>query len=368
VATLKASTAIIESAHRCHFVRAEEDVGALRRAVVELASRCLGLRAADAALVATELGTNLVRHATPGGYVLYRADREGIELLAVDRGPGLAHQGQLALRGAAHASPDPPARRRGLGIGLGVVARTATEFDLYSSRPGGTVVLARLLSHPRQRTWCRWGAVNVPRDHVGDSGDGWMVSVNGTLTALVVDGLGHGEAAARAARAAISVFAAQPGAELADLMDRADQAMRSTRGGALGACSIDPGSPGASFGAGLRYVGVGNVVGRLFSQGKSQGLVGREGTLGTPLGVRRAPVATYQWPPGATVILASDGLRTRWDPLAYPGLLGRDPSVVAAVLHRDFGRTSDDATVLVIEDLRSGSSGAEEGRLASPRR
>jgi hypothetical protein len=51
--------------------------------------------------------------------------------------------------------------------------------------------------------------------------------------------------------------------------------------------------------------------------------------------------------------MATDGLRTGWDPGAYPGLVGHDPVVVAATLHRDQGRRADDVAVLVIEDLRT---------------
>jgi len=63
-------------------------VGALRRAVARIAAAQPGLRAGEAEPVATEPGTNLLRHAHPGGYVLVRTAGDGIELLSVDHGPG----------------------------------------------------------------------------------------------------------------------------------------------------------------------------------------------------------------------------------------------------------------------------------------
>jgi hypothetical protein len=66
----------------------------------------------------------------------------------------------------------------------------------------------------------------------------------------------------------------------------------------------------------------------------------------------RARDAAYRWGPGAVLILATDGLRSRWDPLAYPGLLGHDPAVIAATLYRDHARGTDDAAVLVVADTR----------------
>ena len=43
----------------------------------------------------------------------------------------------------------------------------------------------------------------------------------------------------------------------------------------------------------------------------------------------------------------SDGLSTKLYITAYPGLLGRDPSLIAGVLYRDYARGHDDVTVLV---------------------
>jgi hypothetical protein len=43
----------------------------------------------------------------------------------------------------------------------------------------------------------------------------------------------------------------------------------------------------------------------------------------------------------------SDGLATRWDLRKYPGIWNKHPSIIAALLHRDFGRGRDDVTVFV---------------------
>jgi hypothetical protein len=46
----------------------------------------------------------------------------------------------------------------------------------------------------------------------------------------------------------------------------------------------------------------------------------------------------------------TDGLGTRWDLDRYPGITRRHPSLLAAVLYRDFARQRDDATVLVVKN------------------
>ncbi|HXM56677.1 MAG TPA: hypothetical protein VOB72_14870, partial [Candidatus Dormibacteraeota bacterium] len=187
--------ALSQAAHRRLAVREEEDAGALRRAVAALARSRPAIRGGQAELVATELATNIVKHATSGGYVLYRPLDPGIELVAVDRGPGLR---RLPVEGwRSWASPDvahrPVLRRDGLGAGLTTVERLASTFDVYSARDLGTVVLARLGVGEAGRKWpFDWGAVNVPLDGEDESGDGWAVAADGGLAALAVDGLGHG--------------------------------------------------------------------------------------------------------------------------------------------------------------------------------
>jgi anti-sigma regulatory factor (Ser/Thr protein kinase) len=338
--------ALSEEPHRCRRLRADEDVGALRRAVAALAAGCAGVDAADAALVATELATNLVRHADPGGYVLFRRAGEGLELLALDRGPGMPVELQGRATSAAGLPPRAGAGGRGLGVGLSSVMRMATSFDLYSRRPGGTAVLARLGAAPPVR-WCRWGAVNIPLPHEHESGDRWSVGLGDSVSALVVDGLGHGPEAAAAAVAAVSAFGTAHAGDPLTYLRRANDAMRGTRGGVLGVASIDPGRDE------LRYSGVGNVSARVVLGSTHRHLVSLGGTLGTHEQAPHARSELVRWERGSTLVLASDGVRSSWDAGAYDGLFGHDPLLVAAVLQRDHGRGNDDATVLVVEDTRS---------------
>jgi hypothetical protein len=52
---------------------------------------------------------------------------------------------------------------------------------------------------------------------------------------------------------------------------------------------------------------------------------------------------------GLIVVLHSDGVSANWSLDRYNGLSGRHPSLIAAVLLRDWGRSRDDATVLVMK-------------------
>jgi hypothetical protein len=77
-------------------------------------------------------------------------------------------------------------------------------------------------------------------------------------------------------------------------------------------------------------------------------MVSHHGTLGHTL--HRVREFTYPLPEGSLVIIHSDGLSARWDLATYPGLSGRHAMVVAAVLYRDFVRSTDDASIVVLRE------------------
>jgi anti-sigma regulatory factor (Ser/Thr protein kinase) len=329
--------------HVRHAVVFEEDVGATRRAVARMVAPIPAVEQADVELVVTELATNIVRHALAGGYVLARPLEAGVELVAVDHGSS-QQPAPVTPRSVAAWSLAPT---RGLGVGLATVERLATTFDLYATS-AGTVVLARLgdgdlVGNGR----CAWGGVNVPRTGESVSGDAWTVVErhDGTLLAVLVDGLGHGPAAAVAATAAISEIEGSATLDLDALLERISERMRPTRGGVIGIAVVDPATNEVS------YVGVGNVSACVVSDA-TRHLASRDGVVGGGAPRPKSTCMRTPWTPNAVLVLASDGVRAHWDFPAFPGLLGHDPVVVAATLLRDHERGTDDAAVLVVQDRR----------------
>ena len=330
------------SAQATFAVADPSQVGAVRRAALRLAQTS-GLSetvSGAVAIVASELATNLSRYAT-GGHVFLRAVADGtntstahpaVEVLSVDTGPGLdplrALQDGYSTGGTS-------------GNGLGAVRRLSTEFDLYSAPGTGTVVLARVTDPSHRRARFSWGAVATCAPHETVSGDAWRVVTGADgLALMMADGLGHGEHANVAAEAVASAFEADPFAAPQQVCERAHRAAQGTRGAAIGVARI--------AGASLRYAGVGNISGSIVTGPQSRGLASQNGTIGAQ--VRRVQEFEYNWGPGALLVLHSDGLTNRWSLDRYPGLVARHPSVIAAVLHRDFLRGRDDATVVVVRD------------------
>ncbi len=133
-----------ERSHLCA-IQAPAHLRAARQNAVSLAA-AWGFREEQLDLVALltgELASNLVGHAGGGNLILRRLSQGrqiGLEVLSIDRGPGMADV-QCCLRDGYSTAGT-------LGTGLGVVCRLSSQFDLYS-RPGqGTVLMSRLWRPP----------------------------------------------------------------------------------------------------------------------------------------------------------------------------------------------------------------------------
>jgi len=291
------------------------------------------------AIVVTELSSNLVRHSSRGELLVRSLPGAvgGLEILAIDRGPGMKDV-SLSLRdGDANAGTS--------GTGLGAISRLADAFAAHSTVPAGSVVLARVWAGAPQASAFEVGAVSVPRPREEVCGDSWWVAEQeGVCTVAVVDGLGHGPLAFDAARRATDVVRLNPGWAPGRILAAAHEALRGTRGAAMGVARVSPGQ------GTLTFAGVGNIEGTVVWPGGSKRLTSHNGTLGFE--VSHIQEFTDPWPDDAIVILYSDGLGSHWSLDRYPGLLGKDPSLLAGVLYRDCNRGYDDTTVVAVSERR----------------
>ncbi|MEN3274277.1 MAG: hypothetical protein V7631_67 [Massilia sp.] len=316
------------------------DIAAARRAGQKLATE-LGFnetRAGMLALIVTEAGTNLLKHAGEGTLYLNVSQSEGVpgvDVLAVDNGPGILDVDACLRDGMSTAGTS--------GTGLGALGRLSDEFDVYSTPGNGALFFMRLWRDDPAPRLCRVevGALAVPLAGEDECGDGWGVACDGQgATLLAADGLGHGPDAAAAARAAIRELEHRPASGPGPLIDAAHQALRVTRGAALAAARID-------FEADVvRFAGVGNIGAYVIDGDDRRALVSHNGIVGHNM--RKVQEFTVPCPPGALCILHSDGIQTQWNLDRYPGLLARSPALIAAMLMRDFIRRRDDAMVLVV--------------------
>lgn len=327
-------------------VQALPDVGEARRQAAELA-RMLAFdptAAGKLALGVTEAGMNIVRHAREGA-VLVRPIQcdaaSGIEVLALDRGDGIADIAAALRDGHSTAGTS--------GTGLGAISRATEAFQIVSHPGKGTALRFEVWAQPeragaRRHGGLTFGAVCVPKTGESVCGDGWAeLEHHGRHTLLVLDGLGHGVDAAAATHAAVQILVRQgEGLSAMALINALHAGMRATRGAAAAALVLDPRREGGAV------CGIGNIAVAVGRPGAMRKLVSHNGILGH--NSRNVQEFSFPFPPGALLIAHSDGLDTRWRLEDYPGLERAHPALLAGVLFRDHERRRDDATVIVVRN------------------
>ena len=324
-------------------------MGEARRAAARLTSQARfdETAAGKAALVVTELATNLARHAQRGRMLIGLSDNGALDVLSLDDGPGMADIKACMRDGFSTGGGSTP------GTGLGAVKRLANGFSAFSAPDKGSVLYARIEPQvkapeaPPITPKFSVAGINLAAPGETVSGDGWCVRIDGDVAAVMVaDGLGHGLHAAEASDAALQSFmkpdelVASPSQSL----ERAHQSMRSLRGAAVATAVLD-----AQAGK-LRFAGIGNISGRVLSGVEDRSLMSQHGIVGHQM--RSPQDVDYEWPDHAFVILHSDGLTTRWNLNDTPGLLQCEPAVMAGWLLREHARGRDDATVVVLRRAR----------------
>jgi len=320
------------------------------------------------ALIVTETATNILKHAQHGELLVRVLPSDtagtladGVEIIAFDKGPGMQDV-QLAFRDGSTTAGSP-------GTGLGAIRRLSEELSVYSQPNLGTVLRAVVRSRStkerpgRAAAGTDIGGVCVPYPGESVCGDAWGVEADRDgLTITLADGLGHGPDAHVAAAAAVDVARRRAGRSPATLMELAHGALRPTRGAAVAMARLD------LTRSQLVFTGTGNIAASIFNTGKPA-LVGGGASLGSSTAAEAAR-NTWQltsrngivghtmrdsqefevaWTRDALLILHSDGIGTRWDLAAYPGLHLQPAVMIAAVLYRDFSRRRDDATVVVVK-------------------
>ena len=318
----------------------QSEVGNARRQAFAIASKLdfSELRCGQIGIIVTEAARNLSAHGGGGELLLTpwtRGAVAGIDVLALDKGPGIADIA-AALRDGYSTGSTP-------GTGLGAMERLASSFGVFSQPHKGTVVFARILRSEKDQETAQavqLGSVVVPVAGETLCGDAWSASLEPERQVyLMADGLGHGPVASDAAQEAVTAFRRHCSLPPKEILVRVHEALRKTLGAAVAIAEVLPGR------GVLHYAGSGNIASTLCGAGRSKSLVSMNGTPGHNMGTVQE--FSYPWKAGDTLLMHTDGVATRWDLAGYPGLASRDPSLVAGVLLRDFSRKRDDATVLV---------------------
>jgi anti-sigma regulatory factor (Ser/Thr protein kinase) len=325
-----------------------ESAGILLRSRLQSVGRRLGFtdgRRENMALVASEMATNLIKHAAGKGMLQIWEQPGGVlDLVSFDYGPGVDN---LSL-----AQQDGFSTTRTLGKGLGSMQRLSDQFAIFSRQAKdndnghwhGTVIWCRFQQQAQPGTTPAAAEIGLfVRSLSDDRHNGDHIYVNGAaqrLRLFHLDGLGHGESA-ELATAHLDSYVSQA-SDLNHLVQTVDRHLRTTTRGAVAiACELDLASRT------LRMLGVGDMATHLCQRGRVQHFSFAPGVLGRE---HKTPHPTeVELEPGATLISTSDGIRRGWDENSFPGLCNHHPQLVAYVIGNSMARMTDDQSVCALK-------------------
>jgi len=328
-------------------------VAAARRGAADIARKLQfdDMLTGRVSLVVTEAATNILKHADHGSILIRDVstrDMTGIEIVAIDNGPGIANL-QASLR-------DGVSTAQTQGSGLGAMRRLSHSFDAYTL-PGkgsafcmtirnGVQNAANGVQNAANLGAFLLGAVCLPIASETVCGDAWHMQAGvGAASLMVADGLGHGPDARIASQAAVDVLKREGVMSPVRAMELAHTALRNTRGAAAAAMQIDLTQQN------MRFVGVGNIAASIQTADGRRQMMSHNGIVGN--NVRKLQEFSFPWEREALLIVHSDGLGSHWDLRTYPGLEYGHPSLIAAVLYRDHARGRDDVTIIVVKNSPS---------------
>lgn len=186
-----------------------------------------------------------------------------------------------------------------------------------------------------------WGAICRAKQGQSISGDVYVVReyAEGQVLISIIDGLGGGSEAERAARLAAQLLEQYPDYPLQDLIRRSHTALHSTRGAVIGLLRLEQASCHAT------YVGVGNIGVQVYSRQPIKP-ISKNGILGfrlpTLLELR------YVYDPGDIFVLYSDGVSSSF---AQDNKIDikQPPQRMTEQILETYGKHSDDATVVAVK-------------------
>lgn len=290
-------------------------------------------------IIVAEMTSNLLKHADKGELLMCvtgEKDNEYLELICIDSGPGISDPARMMIDGVSSVNTS--------GNGLGSIKRLSDYFEIYSLLGWGTILVCRIYKDSAQlikkkKLIIRSLVVSKPGETVSGDGGAYLQSAE-YFKLLVADGLGHGEEANKAIVEARQAFKLCSENDPVDIIRFIHHSIKKTRG-AVGTVVV------YDFKRKLwKIAGVGNISTGMMNYQSVRNLMSYNGIIGhnIPNTMASQEISSDDF---QQITLCSDGLKTRWDSTKYPGINKHDLSFLAAALYKDYGRKTDDMSVVV---------------------
>lgn len=299
----------------------------------------------EISIIVTELSTNLIKHAIRGKLSIMPGmhnGNRGVMIISEDDGPGFDFE---------EALKDGMSTRNTLGFGLGAINRLSHELEYGKKHQNsvGSQIICKKWLKPKTyvpikstREKVDIGVVTSPKPGQTVNGDQIIIlnEENTTLVA-VIDGVGHGIFAHKAACAAKQYVESHSILPIKSIFHGVERACYATNGVVMALALINWSSMKLVFGS------IGNINARIGNNDEKFDLIVRRGILG-----RHAPdpyISEGNWKLGMSLVLHSDGLTSQWNWSSYTQYLQKPSQFIAEQMFRDLHSENDDATLVFVK-------------------
>ena len=324
------------------------DIIVARRTAKELAQQ-IGFETAcqeQIVLVVSELSSNLIKYACRGLInlkAISESGRTGILISSHDRGPGF-DSGKALTDGYSSSGT--------LGIGLGAIQRMVDIMEIESrqSQPAGTVIVCKKwLPAPQtvnkqQACPLDIGVISQPKRDFEVNGDVYLIKPDrqGNCLIAVIDGVGHGSPAHKAAQAACDYIDNHALLPMPEIFRGVELTCQSTSGVVMALIHFDIAH------SALTFASIGNIETKLVGSDEKNSLLIKRGILGRQ---SSAPIiCRHHWTSELGLVMHSDGVSSRWNWREFAHLSEKPAQFIAEQMHRKLHKDSDDATLIFVKN------------------
>jgi anti-sigma regulatory factor (Ser/Thr protein kinase) len=288
-------------------------------------------------IIVAEITSNLFKYGDDGEILMGLFPNGGspyVELISIDNGPGMSNPARMMTDGMSTTNT--------LGHGVGSINRLSDNFELYSQRGWGTILLSRVYNEPppkKQEFTVRPIVVAKPGEI--RSGDGFALKkTDNYFKLMLADGLGHGPEANKAVNEAEAAFRVFPDFSPTETLRFIHSVIKKTRGAVINIVCFD------KLTKAWTSAGIGNIAARFNGATSFRSQMSYNGIVGHNI---PGSMSDQQYPAEQfnQVILCSDGIKTRIDMAKYPLIYKYDQTILAAAIYKDHARRNDDMSVVI---------------------
>jgi anti-sigma regulatory factor (Ser/Thr protein kinase) len=289
---------------------------------------------ANLVLAVSEIATNALRYCGSAQVTIrHTANKKGMEIVVTDKGPGIADVDKAMVDGFSTFSD------ASLGLGLGAAKRCVDELSINTSSQGTSITLRAYLSGHYSKVDI--GVASYPKVGETLNGDRYLIKEyeGDKLLLCVIDGVGHGQKAYKAASLVSSVVDRDYKKSIDHIILSAHKMLSGSSeqySAELAIARITE--------TDIEYGALGSPVGFIYSDPKCS-LKINNGRIGISL-PSEIYIDSFPRPDKFILALQSDGISKRYFLADFSSI--SSAQIIAETIFNQYATSADDATIVVM--------------------